>query len=357
MRTSHPLRSLLALLLALLFGCAGTSQTAQPTVAPTAVPAPTRAGPTPIPTPAAGQFANPVINQDFPDPDTLKVGDTYYAYATNTGGTNIPAASSRDLVAWQPLGEALPALPAWAEPGFTWAPEATALPDGGVVLYFTARDAQSQRQCIGAATASAPEGPFAPASDQPLICQRDQGGSIDPAAFTDSDGARYLLWKNDGNCCGQDTWLYIQRVAPDGLTLEGQPTQLIKQDQGWEGRLVEAPTLWKHDNRYYLFYSANNYAGADYAVGYAVADQVLGPYRKSAEPLLKTNSKGSVVIGPGGQDVQIGPDGRTWMVYHSWDLSLSYRTVSIDPLEWQGDTPVVRGPSRVPQPLPESGQP
>lgn len=352
MHRSSLLGRLVLLLALLLGGCANTSQTSTPTAAP----APTRSRPTPLPTPAAGQFANPVINQDFPDPDTLKVGETYYAYATNSGGTNIPLARSPDLIAWQPLGEALPALPAWAEAGFTWAPEASALPDGRVVLYFTAREAQSQRQCIGAATAATAAGPFVPVGDQPLICQREQGGSIDPATFTDSDGTRYLLWKNDGNCCGHDTWLYIQRSAPDGLTLEGQPTRLIKQDQGWEGRLIEAPTLWKHTNRYYLFYSANTYAGADYAVGYAVADQLLGPYRKSPQPLLQTSTKGGVVIGPGGQDVQIGPDGTTWMIYHSWDLSLSYRTLSIDRLEWQAGRPVVRGPSRVPQPLPAGGQ-
>src|SRR3712207_8021969 len=47
-----------------------------------------------------GQFVNPVIDQDFPDPDVLKVGDTYYAYATNTQIVNIQAAKSQDLVQW-----------------------------------------------------------------------------------------------------------------------------------------------------------------------------------------------------------------------------------------------------------------
>ncbi|MCW5854079.1 MAG: hypothetical protein KIT87_28690, partial [Anaerolineae bacterium] len=45
-------------------------------------------GPTPVPTPGPGQFVNPILDLDFPDPDTLKVGDTYYAYATNAGSTN-----------------------------------------------------------------------------------------------------------------------------------------------------------------------------------------------------------------------------------------------------------------------------
>lgn len=340
-----------ALWLLLLAGCAGARQAAAPTSAPSA--APTRAGPSPVPTPGPGQFANPVIAQDFPDPDTLKVGDTYYAYATNAGGANVQVAESRDLVAWRMLGDALPALPAWAQPGFTWAPEIAQTAGGqGFVLYFTAREEQSQRQCIGAATSPTPQGPFRAAGDAPLVCQRDEGGSIDPASFVDTDGTRYLLWKSDGNCCGLDTWLYIQRVSPDGLTLEGQPTRLIKQDQIWEGRLVEAPTLWKRGQTYYLFYSANNYAGMDYAVGYATAAQPLGPYRKSPRPLAASRTKGAVVIGPGGQDVAVAPDGSTWLVYHAWDTDLTYRTMNIDRLEWRDETPVLDGPSTGPQALP-----
>src|SRR5688572_2476041 len=49
----------------------------------------------------AGQFTNPVIDRDFPDPDVLRVGDAYYAYATNAGGVNVQAARSPDLVRWQ----------------------------------------------------------------------------------------------------------------------------------------------------------------------------------------------------------------------------------------------------------------
>ncbi len=252
-----------------------------------------------MPTPGPGQYANPVIDQDFPDPDALKVGDTYYAYATNFGSQNIQAAKSLDLVNWTAIGDALPFLPDWAAPGFTWAPEVTTSADGtSYVMYFVARDKASQKQCIGVATSDQPTGPFTSAEAQPLICQLDQGGSIDPSAFADEDGTRYVLWKNDGNCCGKDTWLYIQLASADGLTLEGQPERLIKQDQTWEGHLIEAPTLWRHDDRYYLFYSANNYAGADYAIGYAVASAPLGPYQKVPGPFVKTTTDRGPVLGP-----------------------------------------------------------
>jgi arabinan endo-1,5-alpha-L-arabinosidase len=363
----NPIRRCCLILAALLLllGCGPDSEQASaPTVAPQATSAP---APTPAPTsapeqipapttgalqPAEGEFANPVIDQDFPDPDVLQVGETYYAYATNSGGANIQLATSPDLVRWSIEGDALPALPPWSQPGNTWAPEVSALDGGGYAMYFTARHGESGRQCIGAATAELPEGPFAPAGEQPLICQLELGGSIDASMFVDDDGARYLLWKNDGNCCGQETWIFIQRVSADGLTLEGEPTQLITQDQPWEGRLIEAPTLWKHEGRYYLFYSANSYAGLDYAVGYAVAEAVLGPYQKGEGPLLASDLEGGAAFGPGGQDVVADAEGETWMLYHSWDPTVSYRRLQIDELEWEGETPVLRGPDLEPQPAP-----
>ncbi|NJO81916.1 MAG: family 43 glycosylhydrolase [Blastochloris sp.] len=294
------------------------------------------------------------MGYNFPDPDLLDVEGTYYAYATNEGLAHIQSAKSSDLVRWEMLDNALPALPTWARPGLTWAPEVTTW-DGGAsfVMYFTARDTASDRQCIGAATSDSPDGPFLPAGDSPLICQVELGGSIDASAFADDDGSRYILWKNDGNCCNKAVHLYIQQVGPDGLTLLGEPTELITNDQGWEGTLVEAPTLWKHNGRYYLFYSANSYAGIDYAVGYAVADTPTGPYTKPAqEPFLATDYGVGAALGPGGQDIVLDDEGDTWIVYHSWDSSNSFRHVNIEQLTWEDGRPVVQGSDPGPQPRP-----
>ncbi len=371
MRRSLILIAVLIVLIAVgLFALRGggqpqvAQQPAAPAAAPTTAPvpaaptaAPTEAGPTPVPTAAPGQFVNPVLDRDFPDPDTLKVGDTYYAYATNANGMNIQVARSTNLVRWETLNDGLPVLPRWAslQGGLTWAPEVTTTADGkSYVMYFTTRDAASDKQCVGVATSDKPEGPFKPRDDKAFICQADLGGTIDASSFVDEDGARYVLFKNDGNCCGMTTRLWIQKVSADGLALEGQPTALIENDQAWEGRVIEAPTLWKHGGKYYLFYSANSYAGLDYAVGYAVADSILGPYRKPlTTPLVASNLKtGPPVIGPGGQDVVVDKKGNTWLMYHAWDNTISYRWLCLDPLVWEGDAPVVKGPSRVPEPAP-----
>jgi arabinan endo-1,5-alpha-L-arabinosidase len=297
-------------------------------------------------------FTNPVIHGDFPDPGVLQVGRTYYAFATNgaSNPANVQAARSTDLVQWTMLGDALPTLPAWAQPGRTWAPDAALMPNGTQYnLYFTAWSAATGRQAIGVATSTQPAGPYSPRGPAPLVADFSQGGAIDPSVFSDSDGTQYLLWKNDGNAVGQDTNIYIQRLAPDGLSLVGSRTWLMKQDQPWEGPVVEGPVLWKQDGRYFLFYSANYYASSSYATGYAVSSNLLGPYVKPGAPLVRSENG---VLGPGGEEIVVGPDGNTWMLYHSWEQNFSYRSMSADWLQWVDDAPVLRGPSRVQQPVP-----
>jgi len=105
--------------------------------------------------------------------------------------------------------------------------------------------------------------------------------------------------------------------------------------------LIEAPVLVKHGSKYVLFYSANSYADHSYAIGYATASSVTGPYMKHGEPLLSTSSSRGRYLGPGGQDVVKAPDGSDRLVFHSWDPALVYRGMNVRTLEWKGSEPVI----------------
>ena len=301
-------------------------------------------------------FQNPVLKYDFPDPGIMQVGDTYYAYATNASGRNVQAARSTDLVKWELLTDAMPALPKWAKGGLTWAPEVIQIGDR-FALYFTARDKESNRQCVGVATSDKPEGKFRDTGDRPLVCQVEEGGTIDAHPFRDGDKL-YLYFKNDGNCCGFATWLYAQELAPDGLSLVGEPARLVRNDKSWEGRVVEAPTMWKQEDSYYLFFSANDYAGLKYAVGYATCESPTGPCEDApANPILETALTKPPVIGPGHQTIVLDDDGETWIVYHAWEvastgLKTDRRLMWIDRLVWEDGKPVIQGPTTEPQPVP-----
>ncbi|MBZ9712917.1 glycoside hydrolase family 43 protein [Deinococcus multiflagellatus] len=308
----------------------------------------------PPPTAATTTFSNPVLDANFPDPFVLRAGTQYHAYATNGSGGNVPHAVSRDLVHWERAGDAMPVLPAWVQPGLTWAPEVVQLA-GRYVLYFTARDLKSGRQCIGVATAAQPAGPFRGQGSGPLVCQVEEGGSIDASPFVDTDGRAYLLWKNDGNCCNLSTRIYLQPLARDGLSLTGKPTDLIQNFQLWEGAVIEAPTLHKAGGTYYLLYSGGPFDSDLYAVGYATASKVTGPYSKSADNPVLT-SRGAVA-GPGHQSVVTDGAGQTWLVYHAWTTGqigdqLGYRSMRLDRVTFSGGRLKVSGPTLTPQPAP-----
>jgi beta-xylosidase len=302
-------------------------------------------------------FTNPVYSSNAPDPQAVKVGETWYLVHTNTPEQNVPVLTSKDLVHWTPAGDALPKLPAWADPGKTWAPEILALAADHYVLYPTIADRESGRQCITRAVADKPGGPYTDDSTGPLICQADLGGSIDASPFRDRDGSLYLVWKNDGNALGTDTWLWSQRLSADGLRLEGAPVQLLKQTEPWEGKVIEGPFFWRHDDRLFLFYAANAYDTGGYAEGYATCDSPLGPCRKGeGNPILASKGAAS---GPGHASM-VEHNGRTWLLYHAWPTGEEGaqspgRQLWLDEVTWDGGRPTVHGPTSDPQPMPLGG--
>ena len=271
---------------------------------------------------------------NFADPFVLAVGDVFYAFATNGPLGNVQTLRSTDLQSWEPVGDALPTLPAWTTPGRVWAPEVVAHGPDRYVMYYTSADPATGHQAVGVAVATTPEGPYVDKSIHPLISQADEGGSIDASPFRN-----YLYWKNDGNATGVDTWIYAQQLSPDGLTLVGPSHRLIKQTLPWEGALVEAPYVLERNGLFHLFYSANAFDRPEYAVGHAVGPTPLGPFTKSGAPIL---------AGPGGpgHNMVLTVNGHDHFVYHAWDPTQvgtdpRGRTMHIAELTWNGDHPII----------------
>ncbi|MFM8321334.1 MAG: glycoside hydrolase family 43 protein [Chloroflexota bacterium] len=311
------------------------------------------------PAPAAGpalpaRLAPPAYPGDFPDPFILPAGGGYFAYATNANDAHVQMLPlSAGLQALGPPVEALPRLPGWAapQPGLTWAPAVLPRP-GGWVLYYTTRHRCTGLQAISLAVSAAPGGPFVDCSSAPLLLQPGLGGAIDPSPFVAPDGAAYLLWKNDGNSCGQASRLWIQPLARDGRSLTGAPVELLRTACPWEGPLIEAPAMLHHRGCFYLFYSANAWSGPAYAIGLAAGPTPLGPFtRTQPGPWL---SSGGGLLGPGGAEVFSGPDGRPWLAFHAWTAPhtgypAGRRALRLAPLAFRGGLPALDAAGEPPE--------
>jgi beta-xylosidase len=288
-----------------------------------------------------GTTTGPVYPFDFPDPDVIVVGQSYFAYATNSVAGNIQIIESTDLVHWTAVGNALPRLPSWAEPDYTWAPSVAAI-GGSYLLYYAADVAGSGEECISVATATGPQGPFVDRSTAPLECQPALGGSIDPSSFIDTDGNLYLLWKSGGPGSSK---IWSEQLDPTGTAFAAgaTPTTLLVPTQTWEAGTVEAPDMVTAGGRYFLFFSGNNWDTSNYGVGVATCSGPLGPCNGSSPTGILSSGHG--VAGPGGESVFATATGAYWIAFHAWVPGAvgfpNSRDLYVRRLTMSGSAPVV----------------
>jgi xylan 1,4-beta-xylosidase len=277
-------------------------------------------------------YTNPVVPYDYPDPSVIRVGADFYAVATAGGWAPIyTIMKSRDAVNWDAVGTVFERAPDWAADDF-WAPELVEH-RGRYFVYYTARK-KNGPLCVAVASADSPTGPYK--DHGPLVCQ--EIGSIDAATAVDTNGDLYLLWKEDGNSRNRPTPIYAQRLDDDGVTLRGEPRELIRNDVPWEGGVVEGPFVLRHGEYFYLFYSGNACCGrgCDYALGVARSRSILGPWEKNpANPILPANSAWKC---PGHGSIVADRMGREYLLYHAYGASAGSfavgRVALLDRVEW-----------------------
>ncbi|HEV2746439.1 MAG TPA: glycoside hydrolase family 43 protein [Allosphingosinicella sp.] len=304
----------------------------------------------------------PVFEANFPDPHIVRHESGYIAYATNAG-INLPMATSRDLVSWNLVMDpadpekrldGMPVLAPWVKEGFTWAPEVMKIGERWL-LYYTANHRKKDVQCIGLAVADDPKGPFRDSSAEPLVCQFALGGTIDANPFRDADGQLYLYYKSDGNRVGKGTIIWGQRLGRDGMAVAGAPVALVKDDEQWEMKLVEAPAMVRSPAGYQLFFSAAYYGWnppdrlSPYATGYATCAGPLGPCVDSPDnPILHSfrDREAGCLSGPGHPSIFEG-GGRSFIAFHAWAATKGCRKAKderhlyVAPIFWKHGKPQI----------------
>ena len=325
------------------------------------------------------------------DPYVLLASDgKYYMYGTGGVKDGFGCYVSDDLSHWKYLGAVYQGNTedSWAESCF-WAPEVYER-DGKFYMFFSAQwkvnpTDELENFRIGVAVADSPQGPFRELADGPLF---DPGYPvIDANVLFEDDGRCYLYYSR---CCYkhpveseiadwarehglfdeiEESWIYGVELKPDFSGVIGEPVLLLcppkkmsDAQAEWESRSVtsgavnrrwtEGSFIIKKDGLYYMMYSANFFGGEDYAVGYAVSDSPLGPFRKSEDnPVLeKDTPEGGTVSGVGHNSITWSKDGkRMFCVYHGRTAATGNdRVVFIDPMEIENGHLSVDGPGSEP---------
>lgn len=343
-----------------LSGLVVTPAGAQDPPAPTATAAPLAASdPGDASTPAfvgAPYFApGRPYAANFPDPSIVydPASDRYHAFATTTGGVNVPTMWSTDGRTWtarsahgvaNPGGQLHDALPwplpaGWpystGDPNFVadlWAPGVGRVGNRWAMFYSLRKDV-SGRRCLVYATSDRPDGPYA--NPRELHCSGDPMGSVDPQPFTDpATGTTYLVWTDSGwpGRHGQRIWARpIGLADPTTVSFTGQATFLLESAPGWEQYVAENPSLTRlPDGTLALLYSGNQWVSDGYATGAAVCSGLAPSIfarctRTSAEPFANRRVGRA---GVGGMTVVRGRADELVAVSHSWaeGLPAGYNT-------------------------------
>ncbi len=308
-------------------GTAAAGAAVAPAVSSPAVSSPAVSAPavvTPAPSPA---YAG-----DAGDPDVVQTNGQYVAFSTGTAlGNHLqalvdtsgsPSSGYRSYTGLSYGSTALATPPAWETANTQTSPGAIFLGGRWLLYYDAAPSPQASdtgHDClsvaVGGTTLSTASPQFTDTSTGPLLCQPT--GSIDPSPFLDpATGQAYLLWKQNDGGSSAPAALWSQQLSANGLSLVGQPSQLLYNDTAaypWEAT-VEDPQMVAINGVYELLFSAGIYTSAGYSEAIATCTGPLGPCGAQSQILTSYGS----ALGPGGGSAFQSPSGAWSLGYAAW---------------------------------------
>jgi xylan 1,4-beta-xylosidase len=274
------------------------------------------------------------------DPTIFFHKGTYYLYGTGSPqfSAGFPVYTSTDLKKWSRAagaknGYALQKGDAFGDARF-WAPQVFRYNNKFYMAY-------AANEHIGIAVAGSPLGPFTSPTRKAISEETKQ---IDPYIFIDDNGKKYMYYvvvANGGNR------IYVAEMNDDILSVKKETAKLcIEATEKWENTdpqysdwsVTEGPTVIKHNNMYYLIYSANHFKSIDYAVGYATSTSPVGPWKKyEGNPIIHRSVTGQ--NGSGHGDVVRAKNNEWLYVFHTHNTNekISPRKTAIIKLDFASD--------------------
>lgn len=224
------------------------------------------------------------------DPTIFTWKGTYYAFGTNANN-GFHAFVSKDLVHWADSGMALTKGESFGDKGF-WAPQVFRH-NNKFYMAYTANEE------IAIAESDHPAGPYKQKDLRSIPADKRQ---IDPFVFFD-EGKIYMyhVRLDSGNR------IFVGELNKDlSGFIPGTVKKCMQAGEGWENTqnvawpVMEGPTVIKKDKQYYMFYSCNDFRNIDYAVGVAVSNSPVGPWKKyEGNPIISRKNTGQNGSGHG----------------------------------------------------------
>ena len=281
----------------------------------------------------AARSGNPIFPGWYADPEGAVFDGRFWVYPTYSAPydqqTFFDCFSSPDLVTWTKHPRILDnSAITWARRAM-WAP-AIVGKEGKYYLFFGANDIQKDSEYggIGVAVADNPAGPFKDYLGRPLIDRFHNGAQpIDQFVFKDKDRQYYIIYVGWKHC-------NIARLKGDFTGLDSFADGATFKEITPEG-YVEGPFMFIRNGKYYFMWSEGGWTGPNYSVAYAIADSVMGPFKRIGKVLQQDPA---VATGAGHHSViQIPGKDEYYIVYHRRPLGETdgnHRVVCIDRMEF-----------------------
>ena len=273
------------------------------------------------------KIQNPMLWADVPDPDVIRVGDTYYLVSTTMHlMPGAPIMTSKDLKNWETVGyifDRLTDSPKYDLLNGTaygrgqWA---TSLKYHNGKFY--ALLAPNERGAMGDTyifSAEKAEGPW-------TIVSRMRHFH-DCSLFFDDDGRVYVIY-------GTGEMMELKPDLSD--VIEGTHQQLFQREEDEKG-ILEGSRMIKHNGKYYLLMISHVYAPGKHRreVCYR-ADNIRGPYEKQV--ILESEFGGFSYEAQG--TIVDTPDG-DWMGIIFQDRGGVGRVLTVMPCRWVNGWPML----------------
>lgn len=278
-------------------------------------------------TASATSIVNPMTWADCPDPDVIRVGDTFYMVTTTMHlMPGAPVMRSKDLVHWETVSYVFDRL--------TDSPRYDL--QGGTV-YGRGQWATALKYHKGKFYALFSPNEGGPMGNTYIYSTDDPTGKWtlvsrlrhfhDCALFFDDDDRVYVIY-------GTGEMMELKQDLSD--VIEGSHRQLFNREADETG-LLEGSRMIKHDGRYYLLMISHVYAPGRHRreVCYR-ADDIQGPYEKQV--ILEADYGGFPYIGQG--TIVDDAEGNWYGVIFQ-DRGAVGRVLTLEPCHWRNGWPML----------------